>query len=105
MIVGLQSYLFSGAIYVLKSGEMPFKITSKLLALREETLFGVCVVTVLGVIAGLSGFMIFWGSNAFHGIAVIRPLLDILYWLLSVLMFAFGLIQIHLFKRFQGQSK
>jgi len=105
MMLGLQSYLFSGAIYVFKSSEKPFKITSMLLALKQEILFSICIVSILFLILSLLGFVVFWAKNTFHNIDVIHLLLDVLYGLLSVLMFSFGLIQIHLLKCLKVQSK
>ena len=101
MILGLYSYLFSVSLYALTPSEKSLKITQKLLGLSEETLLTVCVGCVISVIVGLGGFVTFWASNSFHGIVVIRPLLDIMYWLLFILMFSFGLIQVHLLKRIQ----
>ena len=101
MILGVHFYLFSISLYALKPKEKPLLITKRLLSLSEEALFAVCVVCVLCAIAGLGGFISFWASNAFHGIVVIRPLLDIMYWLLSVLLFSFGLVQVHLVKKIQ----
>lgn len=99
MIFGVYSYLFSASLYALKPNDKPLRITQKLLNLSEETLFGICVVCVLFLIIALCGFVAFWASNAFHGIIVIRPLLDIMYWWVLILMFSFGLVQVHLFKR------
>ena len=99
MILGVYSYLFSANLYVLKPKEKPIKITKGILALSEETLFAICVGSVFCVVIGLGIFITFWASNSFHGIEVVSPLLDAMYWLLFILMFSFGLVQVHLFKR------
>ncbi len=104
MLLGVQSYIFSTFLYSVHPKDVALKITQKLFLLKEEVLLSICILCLLLIFFGLSFFVLTWGLNNFHQFNMITLLLDVMYWILFILMFSFGLIHINLFKKLQRKS-
>ena len=105
MIFGMESWIFSSSLFIFKNDDHPTKVTTYLMKLREENLFFLCLVIFLFVF--LSGIWIFlyWKSKNFHGIHLVNPMVDFLYFVTVLFLFCVGLLQIHILKRVLKEGK
>ena len=99
LILGIQSFIFSTLLYLTKSQEKPSRVTKFLMTLKEENLFFCFVLMILGMVVGITGLVSFWVYHDFHGILVVRILLDFVFLFAFVLSFSMGLMQTHIIRR------
>ena len=99
MILGMESWIFSSSLFIFKKADYPTKLTTYLMKLKEENLFVLSLMIFF--IIFLSGIWIFlyWKSENFHGIHLVNPMIDVLYFIISLFLFCVGLLQIHILKR------
>ena len=99
MILGLQFWFFSAFLYMSKLEDKPTRLTNYFIQLKEENLFLFSLLIMIAIISLMVFLFSYWGMHNFQNLHLIRPLLDIVYWILFFFLSCVGLIQIHILKR------
>lgn len=98
-ILGIQCFFFSISLFFTNKNDKPTRITQMLINLKEETLFFILLATIILIICGMMGFVIYWALHGYHNIFAPNSLIDMTFVLSSGLMFCSELMQIHILRR------
>lgn len=97
--LGLQSWIFSMFLYVIRPSEKPFALSKFFINLKEENLFFTFVGVVVLILCGIISLIVQWVQADFSGIHKLYYLINFLYVAIVLGGGSFGLLGIHILKR------
>ncbi len=97
--LGIQVWVFSLLLYLLKDKDKPYKISQKLIDIKEEKLLLIIFLIFLTIACGIIYIFNTWAKTSFEDIDMLYSLLKYIF-IVSVLgSGTFGLLEIHILKK------
>lgn len=97
--LGLQSWIFSMFLYVIRPQEHPYKISKFFIDMKEENLFFTFLGVLVVVLYGIIYLIVKWVGSNFENIHMLYYLINFLYIAIILGGGSFGLLSIHVIKR------